>query len=946
MKNIYLSFLVGIMLHLAFDADASIALTPTISPPIFSPNTEITLTYDVTNITSFDTVSNAYLWCWIPTDDGAINATTNVNPASEYTSTSAVKFTKSTVNQTTTFSLTFTPSDLFDEDISSADEIGFIIKRDDWDVQSSDYIATFHQGDFSALLQSPANTTTFVDNGQDIAIQAYASDDASFTLYVNDVLINQQSTTTSFSYTHTATENEGQVNCDLLIEDNASANDTTISFSYIIRSDSKFSSRPEGIISGINYDASDNTIATLCLYTPGKNTVYVLGEFNNFNIDSDYQMYQDGDYFWLEISNLDPKTEYAFQYLVDETIYIADPYSDKILDTDDADIPDAIYPNLKEYPSKALYSDDYKNRLAVIQTDQDAYTWQNTDYNRPEKENLIIYELHIRDFFEENDRNYSNLTDTLSYFENLGINAIELMPIQEFQNNNSWGYNPTFMFAPDKAYGTKTALKEFIDAAHAKGIAVILDVVFNHQDLPNPYLAMWFDYDTYEPTEDNPMFNVEATHPYSVFYDMNHESTMTQHYMDTTLNYWINQYEIDGFRFDLSKGFTQTYSGDDVSKWGEYDQSRIDIIERMADQVWSYSPNTWLILEHFADNSEEIELSSHGLMLWGNMNENFKEAILGYNDDGNSDLSWSYAKDREWDNLNLVTYMESHDEERQMYEAEENGKNTGTYNIQQPSTALQRVKAAAAILFNIPGPKMLWQFGELGYDYSINYPCLTDDCRTDEKPVEWDYYNESERKKLYDVISEIIDLRMQLDINNADFDWEVTSANKWISIDGTEMDAVVAANFEATESSVSPGFPVSGIWYDLFSGEEVEIESTSPTLEYEPGEFHIYTSEKVDDVKEDLVPWSTNTITAINTDQDNDEISVYPNPTTDIIRIKNNMTAQTAMEIIDINGQTLIIKEVLPNNSIEIDMSAFPEGLYTVRIFNENEQYARKFLKR
>src|SRR5690606_34784822 len=114
-----------------------------------------------------------------------------------------------------------------------------------------------------------------------------------------------------------------------------------------------------------------------------------------------------------------------------------------------------------------------------------------------------------------------------------------------------------FLFAPDKYYGSKEKLKKSIDKCHAEGIAGILDIAMNHHDMPNPYGMMDFNFDTGKPTSNNKWFNVDARHPFNVFFDMNHESTYTQSYLDTVNYYWINEYHIDGYRFDLSKGFTQ-----------------------------------------------------------------------------------------------------------------------------------------------------------------------------------------------------------------------------------------------------------------------------------------------------------------------------------------------------------------------------------------------------
>src|SRR5690606_27172272 len=199
-----------------------------------------------------------------------------------------------------------------------------------------------------------------------------------------------------------------------------------------------------------------------------------------------------------------------------------------------------------------------------FQTNQTSYQWQVTDFQKPAKENLIIYEVLIRDFFDNGNRTYRSLADTIGYFKRLGVNAIQLMPVMEFNGNESWGYNPAFMFAPDKYYGHKNELKAFIDKCHQEGIAVILDIAMNHQDLPNAYVLMDYDFDADRPAASNRWFNPTARHPFNVFFDMNHESAYTKAYLDTINHYWLNEYKIDGFRFDLSKGFTQINSGDNV----------------------------------------------------------------------------------------------------------------------------------------------------------------------------------------------------------------------------------------------------------------------------------------------------------------------------------------------------------------------------------------------
>jgi 1,4-alpha-glucan branching enzyme len=919
------------------------SINPVITPALFSPSDEITVTYDVTG-NSLANLSNAWIWVWIP--DQNIDAKYNVNPASNDTPlTDNAKFTKTTANNQTTFTITFTPKDFFSGDISQQQKLGMLLKGNDWsNGQTTDYIANLSQADqFSALLIQPEFDPVFKNTNEALNIEALASDNADYSLSINNVVVDEKTNTTEYSYSHIVTETEGLVPCSLLITNTSTQEDTIISFSYIIRSATSELARPAGIKSGINYHEGDDTRATLCLLAPMKSSVFVLGEFNDFSISPDYQMYKDDEYFWLEISDLIPGQEYAFQYLVDETVYVADPYADKILDPDDQYIPTSIYPDLKPFPQKAQKNKWYFNRLAILQTGQSDFNWNHDNYTRPKKENLIIYELLIRDFFEPNDRSYNNLIDTITYFKSLGVNAIELMPIQEFNGNSSWGYNPTFMFAPDKAYGTKNKLKEFIDLAHENGIAVILDVVFNHQDVPNPYAAMYFDFTdgVMKPTADNPWFNIDATHPFSVFFDMNHETDYTKNYMDTTLHYWINQYHVDGFRFDLSKGFTQTVSGSDVGKWGQKDQTRIDILTRMADKVWSYAPDTWLMLEHFADNSEETVLADYGLMLWGNMHGSYKETILGYHESNKSNLEWGYAPERGWQNLNLITYMESHDEERQMVEASLYGNSANGYDIKVTATSLNRIKAASAFLYLVPGPKMFWQFGELGYDISIE-----ENGRTGEKPVLWNFYNDTDRRKLHDLKAELLHFRNKNPIvNQGEFIWSPEGEVKRITMGDDQMKLIAIGNFGVTSRTIPGNFPEPTTWYDFFSGESFEVSNTGMEMLFEPGEFHIYTTQKIEDVKQDLVPWGSNFVITTLQEDIAPQVVLYPNPASDVLRIDGIPSGKYQIQLTDINGRQLMDQFVSIQTSFEKDIADIPNGLYYLTIRGQYKNISMKLIK-
>jgi glycosidase len=584
---------------------------------------------------------------------------------------------------------------------------------------------------------------------------------------------------------------------------------------------------------------------------------------------------------------------------VDGSLRIADPYADKISDPNDQYISQTTYPGLLPYPSgKTIEIASY------LQTAQAPYGWTPTSFVPPAPTDLVIYELLIRDFIANHD--YPTLIDTLNYFKKLGINAIELMPVMEFEGNEGWGYNPDFEFAPDKYYGTKDGLKQFIEAAHAKGIAVILDIVLNHQFGQSPLVRLYWDAANRRPAQNSPWFNPVPRHPFNVGNDFNHGSPFTQAYCERVIKYWLQEYHVDGYRFDLSKGFTQTNSyPDNVSLWGQYDASRIAILKNYANVAHTVNQNAYVILEHFADNNEETELSASNMLLWGNENGPYNEATMGYNGGSNSDFSGVSYKDRGWNDPHLVGYMESHDEERLMYKNITYGNSGGPawYNLKDTSVALSRMALAATFFYTIPGPKQLWEFGELGYDYSINYPCMTSDCRLSPKPPRWDYLGEWKRKYLFNTVASLINLKINNDaFRSRNYSVSLAGPMKHINILSSSMNVVVVGNFDINQGNIVPGFSQAGPWYDFFSGDTLNVASVSDPISLVAGEYHIYTTVKL--TKPEFTGIGE---PGTNLLPDGKNILVYPNPSAGNFILKFTMgTAQyVSITVTDLYGRLI-----------------------------------------
>ena len=141
----------------------------------------------------------------------------------------------------------------------------------------------------------------------------------------------------------------------------------------------------------------------------------------------------------------------------------------------------------------------------------------------------------------------------------MGFNAIELMPVSEFEGNLRWGYNPTERFAVVKFYGTKEMLKELVNDCHTRGFAVILDIVPNHGFGTDPLARLYLDGDG-SIAANNPWFNETARHPFSPGYDYDHGDPWTKEFWKRVFDFWMDEFHVDGYRVDLSKGLTQTNS--------------------------------------------------------------------------------------------------------------------------------------------------------------------------------------------------------------------------------------------------------------------------------------------------------------------------------------------------------------------------------------------------
>ena len=417
---------------------------------------------------------------------------------------------------------------------------------------------------------------------------------------------------------------------------------------------------PAGLVYGINYNA-DNSVSFVFYDkdTAGESHkyCYIVGDWNNWERVKEGAMFRDNSAgcWWITLDGFDADKEYRFQYRLGTSsgsdIYVSDPYTEIVYD----EWNDQYIQGVPAFPEGA------KQLVSAFQINRPAYNWKHSDFKVEDKNDLVIYEMLFRDFTKS--QNIAGAMAQLDYIENLGVTAVQLMPVQEFDGNLSWGYNPNHWFALDKYYGTREQYKEFIDECHRRGLAVIVDVVYNHATGSHPWAKLWWAGD--RTASNNPWFNEYAMHPYNVYHDMNHENAMVKEHVKRSLEYLLTEYDVDGFRFDLTKGFTQKDTGGDngdVAAWGRYDQSRVDILKGYADHIWSVNDNAVVIFEHLSDWDEEEALANHGMQLWRNVNHDYRSAVNG----GTGNFGNMYSTKPFG---GYVGYMESHDEERLCYGA-------------------------------------------------------------------------------------------------------------------------------------------------------------------------------------------------------------------------------------------------------------------------------------
>ncbi|MEI7524867.1 MAG: alpha-amylase family glycosyl hydrolase [Mariniphaga sp.] len=802
-------------------------------------------------------------------------------------------------------------------------QMAFVFRSADGTKQTKNILVDVYSSGLNVAFTNPSGNS-ILNQGANLQVLASSSAIADIRLFMNSNQVASVTGATQLSYPFNASQPG-----DYWLKVTATSGVTVATDSIFINvlGPQVVQTLPVGAKKGINY--LDTQTARLVLWAPFKSTVHVIGEFNNWTPSSTSRMKRDGDYFWLDITGLTSGKEYPFQYLVDGNLKIADPYTEKTSDPDnDKYITSATYPGLIAYPAGKT-----EGITSVLQTNQQPYNWQIAKFGAVAPDTMVVYECHVRDF--DLLHSYTGVISHLDYLKTLGVNVLELMPVNEFEGNSSWGYNPSFYFAPDKYYGPKNDLKLLVDECHKRGIATVLDLVLNHSYGQSPLVQLYFDGS--KPTVQNPWYNQKSNFANPSLqwgYDFNHDSPATRQLVDSINSFWMSEYKIDGFRFDFTKGFSNTPRTDPNDWGGSYDQARVDNLERMAHEIWVRKPGAMVIFEHLADNPEQTELASKGILLWGNFNYNASQGAMGYNDGGKSDwTSASYAY-LGWTSPGQLGYMESHDEERILYQCLNYGNALGSYDIKSLREALNRAALTAALFIPVPGPKMIWQFEELGYDISINY----NNDRVGEKPIHWEYKDNADRALLNKVFSQLFQLKKSAPIfSTTDFSQSVATDIKWIKLNLNGEHVLIVGNFGVASASPVLDFQKAGTWYDFFGQKTMSVATTSQSVPLAAGEYKLFSTQNLGNI-----------VTDVPLIKSQNYLQISPNPASDYLKVIS-VTGSQKLSIFSLTG--VKVKEfqlsTLQGAENNLFIGDLNPGLYMVKAQNINgETLVRKVIKR
>ncbi|MDX5319484.1 MAG: Por secretion system protein, partial [Bacteroidota bacterium] len=313
----------------------------------------------------------------------------------------------------------------------------------------SDIFLDLYSGGYSVKWDSPDPQNRLYQIQDSVQLKVSASDSSELTLFVNGIPVKSTTKALQLEHTYTFTATG-----DYLLSYHAqhSGSDYRDSILVYVQDEPMIAEPPAGMKLGLN--RTGDSSALFRFIAPYKSNAYLIGDFNAWQIGAASAMKKSSNdsVFWITLDGLDPNIFYRYQVIFDDPNNpYADPFAQLVLDPwNDPYIDSKTYPNMPSYPTGKA-----QGMASAFRLNYAPFNWQHDGYARPDKEKLNVYELLIRDFHA--DHSFQSVIDSLDYLSQLGINAIELMPVMEFEGNISWGYNVSFFQALYKYYGSATS---------------------------------------------------------------------------------------------------------------------------------------------------------------------------------------------------------------------------------------------------------------------------------------------------------------------------------------------------------------------------------------------------------------------------------------------------------------------------------------------------------
>ena len=523
------------------------------------------------------------------------------------------------------------------------------------------------------------------------------------------------------------------------------------------------------------------------VWAPHADSVYVTGVFNKWSPDANPMTKQDGGYWYADISEAAVGDEYRYRIVNGaKELLRMDPYARQV-------------------------TSSVGN--AVVHDPQ--FDWQGDDFHMPPVNELVIYELHLGTFHSDKDLRtdkFAEAIQKLDHLKRLGVNVIEVMPLAEFAGQLSWGYNPACIFAVETDYGGPVGFKRFVKAVHQAGIAVILDVVYNHFGPGD--LDLW----QFDGWSENGLGGIyfyndwRAETPWGSTRPDYGRGEVCQLICDNAMM-WLEEYHVDGLRLDMTLFMHHVRGNDDPAAdlpdgW--------NLVQRINREISQRFPGRITIAEDLRDDARITKPADQGgagfTAQWvASFAHPIRATMITPNDDQRSLESIRRAIDGGYNGnpFQRVLYCESHDEVA-------NGKARVASEIDphNPESwfAQKRTLLAAAIVLTSPGIPMLFQGQEF----------LEDGWFQDSVPLDW--HKSEEFSGLVRMYRDLIQLRLNRSLctrgltgaglntfhqNQAD---NMLAYHRWHQ-GGPGDDTVVVVNLShLPHENYMLGFPATGAW--------------------------------------------------------------------------------------------------------------------------------------